>query len=1098
MSLHCWLTITLFGNVGCKPNIDPSQRSDTCPPPPDSSPNVAGSRALAILALAALFAVALSTISMPGDNATAQVADASTDVEKRAKAWWGVLTAEERVNVLLGKGFDADTQTDGRQLDDGDPDTDDAGALAQRNYDQLSANNKTGVNEFVDGNSSGVFGDIYAVGDHFGGGIQGIRKFQSVKLWWNHLSCLEARAAVGEDRDTPSDNFDHDGVTTNDNILEPSSVCEFDSDADVGGETDTAELIPYASLGSTAKAQADEVGNALLALTNGGTYSEDDNAIAKRWWNALHVPFLLTTSFELKVQALYGDDAGLSIADETTITAKAQKVYDDLDAGTKALVNDRAMLIYGNGGSGGKYEGVDAWWESMGCIEKQIAVGNDNEPVSQTNLNDNNSTNDEFCVGFDSLSKVQNRDGDNPGYYIDGRGASDRERALTVGRALLDLPSIPDVAAWWNNTLIDAQRVNVVYGDDDTAASEADRKAFQKMYADLGTGYVVASGVPSVTTALLTRHRVSTTDFDHDGDDTTTTVAGYAVKDVVDAIATEIFDPPHGLPGAFRRINNSEIVDKDDASILTNVTSNQPDDDNEFDPPYQSVADWWENLDCRTMRLAVGADNDYLTLDTAGGVNQPETSIYCGHLPGAPGVTATNTVSEEVQTRIETVGKALLARSEVGRPSFNKPVTGVPVITGTVQLDSVLTANTDDIADENGTGTFSYQWMRTTNPTVDIPGATNKTYTVQAVDIGARLSVRVSFTDGGRHLETTTSGLSILVIGSLGKIGKIEPAIRNVTVSGGDVVKLFVNVYGVQGILNNELSGVISWSVNGNGIEGSGRELSYTAPNAPGAYTVTATVSDGSCRPADEKIRESACSASFEVRVRRSAPPQPEPAAPANPTGDIPTILTDSDGNNYEVFTPVEGGTFDSGEGYSIVAESGDVPNGEVIGVRMSDDGSASNAGMTHQRYTLAGNIYGIHVVDGTGTTVTSYQLDSAAQVCLPLPDALRANISHLAMVAVNADDTLTVLSASVKIGATGTLVCGNVSGLPASVAVGSAGAPDAIPTATPIPTPEPPDTGGGAPPNSSALYLLLILLGATAITGAASLLMLKSPLRRA
>ena len=1060
----------------------------------DPSRKAAGNRrALVILALSAIFAVVLSTISLPGDNATAQVADASTDVEKRAAAWWGVLTAEERVNVLLGKGFDP-----------GNP----VVARSQRNYDQLIAVDKTAVNYRVDGSHGGSdpYEDIYSVGNHLGTGIQGIRKLQSVKLWWNHLSCVEARVAVGEDFNALSDDFDHDSNTTTNNILEPSSICKFDSDADVGGTTDNAELIPYDSLGATAKTQANEVGNALLGLTNGGTYSEDDNAIAKRWWNSLHVLYLTTPHYELKAQALYGDGADLSDndANNETPAEKAQKVYDSLDTGTKALVNDRAMLIYGDGGSGGKYEGVDVWWDSLGCLEKQIAVGADNEP---------GTAGSGFCQKFDSLDDAQDRNGTSEGYYIhiEGRGASDRERALTVGRALLNLPSIPDIASWWNtlsgtqmDTPIGTQRVNVVYGnplltedadgDDSTpetpVASEADRKAFQKMYEELGTAYVVASDIPAVTTALLTRHGVSTTDFDHDGDDTNANVSGYAVKDVVDAIATEIFDPPHSLPGAFRRTGNSEIVDKDDNSILTNVTSNQPDDDNEFDPPYQSVADWWENLDCRTMRMAVGEDNDYLTVDTDILMTgyQNEASIYCGHLPGATAATDTNTVSADVQTRIEAVGTALLARSEVGRPSFNAPVSGSPVVKGTTQVGSTLEADTSGISDEDGIGTFSYQWLRTTNPTVEIPGAENKTYTVQAADIGATLSVLVSYMDDERYTESTTSAETNIVAGSLGNISKIEPAIRGVTVSGGDNVTLELELYGVQGDMDNTLSGIISWSVDGTSIAASGREITYTAPSSPGTYIVKATLAEGDCRPNNEADREAACSASFEVKVRRSSPPQPEPEAPANPPGDIPTILTDSEGNQYEVFTPVEGGTFDPGEGYSIVAPSGAVPNGEFIGVRMSDDGAASNMGMTHQRYTLGGNMYGVHVVDSTGTSVSDYLLEDAAKVCVPLPNAFRGRISDLALVTINSDSTLTILAANVRLNDGGASVCGNLSNLPASLAVGSMGAPDAIPTATPIPTPEPPETGGTAPTSNGPLYLLL-LLGTTATVLGISLL---------
>ena len=226
----------------------------------------------------------------------------------------------------------------------------------------------------------------------------------------------------------------------------------------------------------------------------------------------------------------------------------------------------------------------------------------------------------------------------------------------------------------------------------------------------------------------------------------------------------------------------------------------------------------------------------------------------------------------------------------------------------------------------------------------------------------------------------------------------------------------------------------------------------------------------------DAVAREEDCSAEFEVTVRRQSAPQPPEDAPANPPGTIPGILSDSEGNQYEVFTPEEGGTF-TGEGYSLNVEAGAVPNGEFIGIRMSDDGAASNVGMTQQRYTLGGNIYAISAVDSSQAAISSYVLEHPALACVPLPDELRSNISSLALVAINGDGSLTILAAQVRISSAGTMVCGALSNLPASVAVGSSGAPAAIPTPTPEPTAVPPETGGTAPA-SNTMVLWSLLLG--------------------
>ena len=140
----------------------------------------------------------------------------------------------------------------------------------------------------------------------------------------------------------------------------------------------------------------------------------------------------------------------------------------------------------------------------------------------------------------------------------------------------------------------------------------------------------------------------------------------------------------------------------------------------------------------------------------------------------------------------------------------------------------------------------------------------------------------------------------------------------------------------------------------------------------------------------------------------------------------------------------------------------------------MADGGAASNIGMTHQRYTLGGNMYGIHAVDGSGAAISSTELEDPATVCLPLPAALRSSIADLAVVSINSDGSLTVHSASVRIGEAGTQVCGNVSGIPTSVAVGSQGAPDAIPTPELVEEALP-ETGGASPSSNAAQWLFII-----------------------
>ena len=79
----------------------------------------------------------------------------------------------------------------------------------------------------------------------------------------------------------------------------------------------------------------------------------------------------------------------------------------------------------------------------------------------------------------------------------------------------------------------------------------------------------------------------------------------------------------------------------------------------------------------------------------------------------------------------------------------NTAATGVPAISGTTTVGSMLTADKGTIADADGVPTtFTYQWIRVdgSNET-DISGATSSSYTLVAADDGKEFKVKVSFTD---------------------------------------------------------------------------------------------------------------------------------------------------------------------------------------------------------------------------------------------------------------------------------------------------------------------------------------------------------------
>ena len=99
-------------------------------------------------------------------------------------------------------------------------------------------------------------------------------------------------------------------------------------------------------------------------------------------------------------------------------------------------------------------------------------------------------------------------------------------------------------------------------------------------------------------------------------------------------------------------------------------------------------------------------------------------------------------------------------------PPPNNPATGVPTISGTVQVGQTLTAATTGFMDADGLTnvSYAYQWIRWDGDTeTDIPGATSSTYTLVEADQGKTIRVRVSFTDDDSNLEALTSTATVAV-----------------------------------------------------------------------------------------------------------------------------------------------------------------------------------------------------------------------------------------------------------------------------------------------------------------------------------------------
>lgn len=85
---------------------------------------------------------------------------------------------------------------------------------------------------------------------------------------------------------------------------------------------------------------------------------------------------------------------------------------------------------------------------------------------------------------------------------------------------------------------------------------------------------------------------------------------------------------------------------------------------------------------------------------------------------------------------------------------------GDVVVSGEMMLGETLVSDLSTITDEDGLGTFSYQWQRGGR---DIDGATNASYTITDIDVGNTISLDVSYIDAYGTHETLSFNSDIIV-----------------------------------------------------------------------------------------------------------------------------------------------------------------------------------------------------------------------------------------------------------------------------------------------------------------------------------------------
>ena len=327
-------------------------------------------------------------------------------------------------------------------------------------------------------------------------------------------------------------------------------------------------------------------------------------------------------------------------------------------------------------------------------------------------------------------------------------------------------------------------------------------------------------------------------------------------------------------------------------------------------------------------------------------------------------------------------------------------------------------------------------------------------------------------------------------------IMNIEPAVTAIRIWTGKQVVLTTEVYGVQGILDNDLADDVSpdevwfdWADNTRSAdftesinrpirinsEPDDREVLYQVPTIAGNYRVSVNVPfaahcKGPRAEIDETMEEAIarCTAEFDLIVRYPRDIDKEVTPPVNPPEPIPASISNNLGTSCPVFTPEEGGAHDTPT-YSIAADPGAVQNNTAVAICVEKSGPASNAGMNEHRYTLHGDLYSITAFDLDGQRMSEYDFNFPIEACIPLPDELRNRLSDVDLTVINRDSSLTVLQSTTVFSQGGIRTCGSLGALHATVAVGAKGTPP------PAPPEILPDTGPGAPSLPRAILALVL-----------------------
>ena len=172
----------------------------------------------------------------------------------------------------------------------------------------------------------------------------------------------------------------------------------------------------------------------------------------------------------------------------------------------------------------------------------------------------------------------------------------------------------------------------------------------------------------------------------------------------------------------------------------------------------------------------------------------------------------------------------------------NRGATGQPTISGTPQVGQTLTADTANIADEDGLDdvSYGYQWV---SGGTDIDGANGSSYELTSSEQGQTIQVRVTFTDDRDNEETLTSAATVAVTAAANRDATGQPTISGTPRVDQTLTADTANIVDQDGLTNVSYS--YQWIAGGSDIGGAtGSTHTLTASEQGQTIQVRVTFTD--------------------------------------------------------------------------------------------------------------------------------------------------------------------------------------------------------------------------------------------------------------